>query len=227
MTANIDAFTQCTARFGETQSGAAARLFYGEDTVTAVLACGGGNTMRACVLSGMVVGMFDSVLSHPVAVEEGVAAVIDMLPAGDDAESVGFTVAQMRSDGSAYLARLAMPAPVFLRRGHVRAVAPAQKCHGVWVYEETRLRLKPRDMLVFFGSGVAQAGDGVPYAAGWSSTLLPAYLEAAYKPSAPARKIGELLLNVSSSLYGGKPKRDLSIAVLRYHAMREDDNAVL
>lgn len=227
MTANIDAFTQCTARFGEIQSGDAARLFYGEDTVTAVLACSGGNTMRACVLSGMVVGMFDSVLSHPVTVDEAVATVINMLPAGDAAESAGFMVAQMRTDGSAYLARLAMPAPVLLRRGHVRVVSPAQKHEGFCVYEETRLQLKPRDTLVCFGSGIAQAGDGVPYAAGWSGTLLPAYLEAAYQPSVPACKIGELLLNVSSSLYGGKPKRDLSIAVLRYHARRGDDDAVL
>ncbi|MFT9078239.1 SpoIIE family protein phosphatase [Ethanoligenens sp.] len=221
MTANVDAYAQCSARFGENQSGDAARLFYGEDAVTAVLVGGDGEAMHACVLAGMVASMLGSALSHPVAVDEAVATVVDMLPKGGSTASVLFTVAQIRADGAAYLARLSMPSIVFLRRGRVLPFSAETHRCGSYVFEETRMRLKPRDTLICFGNGVAQAGDGVPYAPDWSGTLLPAYLEMAYTPSVPARKIGELLLSVSNSLCGDKPQNDLSVAVLRYRPVQE------
>lgn len=220
MTRAIDACAQSTARFGENQSGDAARLFYGQDRVTAVLV-GGGETMSGCVLSGMVASMFGSALSHPVAVDEAVAAVAGMLPMSGGRVPVRFTVAQMCADGTAYLARLSMPRVVFLRRGQVLPLVFTPLRCGPAVLEEARLRLKSRDTLVCFGQGVAQAGESAPYAAGWEDVLLPAYLQAAYAPSVPAGKLVELLLGVSRSLCGEKPRSDLSAAVLRYRAVRE------
>ncbi|ADU25644.1 hypothetical protein [Ethanoligenens harbinense] len=220
MTQAIDACAQSIARFGESQIGDAAKLFYGQDCVTAVLV-DGGETMSGCVLSGMVTSMFGSALSHPVAVDEAVATVAGMLPVSGGREPVLLTVAQMRADGAAYLARLAMPQAVFLRRGRVLPLVFTPRRCGPVVLEEARLQLKSRDTLVCFGHGVARAGEGVPYAAGWENVLLPAYLQAAYTPSVPAGKLVELLLGISCSLCGEKPRSDLSAAVLRYRAVRE------
>lgn len=224
MITNVDAYVRCVARFGENQSGDAAHLFDDGDTVTAVLVDSGGAVMHACVLAGMVVGMFETVLSHSPAAEEAVSTVVDMLPAGGAAR---FTVVQVQADGAVSLARLAMPAPVYLRRGHVQPLQWVRKRRGSCVLEEAHFHFKSRDTLVCFGSGVAQAGDGVPYAVGWNETLLPAYLEAAYKPSIPACKLGELLLNVSGGLLGPKPQNDRSVAVLRYDTTRGRSHAVL
>lgn len=218
MTGNIDAFARCVARFGESQSGDAARLFDGDGTVTAILVDSGDAAMHACVLAGMVAGMLESMLSHAVAVEEAVTMVMDMLP-GDGAER--FTIMQVQTDGTVGLVRLAMPSPIWLRRGHIHPVPWVQRTHGACVLEKARFQLKSRDTLVCFGDGVAQAGQGVPYADEWCETMLPAYLEAAYTPSIPACKLGELLLNVSGALLGPKPQDDRSVAVLRYDTRRE------
>lgn len=221
MTMAIDAYARSTARFGEEQSGDAARLFYGKDTVTAVLVGGGGGAVRACVLSGMVVSMFGSALSHPVTVVDAVDTVVGMLPPGNPDGIVAFTVSQVHADGTAYLAWISMPPPVLLRRGHVYPLPYLPRQAGGRLLQEAHLQLKPRDTLVSFGSGVAQAGDGVPCAAGWAERLLPAYLEAAYQPAISAEKMAELLLNVSCSLCGEKPPNDLSAAVFRYKTRRE------
>lgn len=218
MTANVDAFARCVARFGESQSGDAACLFDGGDTATAILVDSGDTAMHACVLAGMVAGMLESMLSHSVAIEEAVTTVMDMLP-GDGAAH--FTIMQVQADGAVGLVRLAMPSPIWLRRGHVHPVPWVQQVHGSCVFAKARLQLKSRDTLVCFGDGVAQAGHGVPYADGWCETLLPAYLEAAYAPSIPACKLGELLLNVSGALLGPRPQDDRSVAVLRYDTRRE------
>lgn len=226
MTTNIDAYTHSMARFGEQQSGETVRLFYGEDAVTAALIGGGGDAIQTGVLAGMVASMFGSVFSHPISAEQAVATVLDMLPA-ECSDPVWFTVAQMREDGRGYLARFSMPEAVLLRRGHAQPLLSEKQCCGSCVFEETHLRLKSRDTLVCFGSGVARAGDDVPYASGWQDTLLPAYLEAAYIPSIPARRLGELLLHVSGSLSRPEPRYDLSVAVLRYRANRRGTHAML
>ncbi len=224
MPTDIDACGRAEARFGEERSGDTIRLFREKDSVTAVLAGGSGNTVRASVLSGMVVSMFSSALSQPGSAETAVETVADMLPLTGGGT---FALARVKENGAAYLAWSSAPQAVFMRRGHALPLPFESRRVSGRFLQEAHLTLKLRDTLVCFGAGVARAGEGTPYAAGFADRLLPAYLEAAYHPSIPAEKVLDLVLSVSRSLYENKPPYDLAAAVFRYRDRREADHGVL
>lgn len=225
--ADIDAYIENRARFGETHSGNAARIFKKVDTVTSVLIEGGGDSMRASVCSGMAMGMFETALSKVPCADKAMRTILSILPAVGKGGPSGFYLAEILQDGHCFLVKNRMPSGIFLRKGHVFPLDFHNEKGGDRLIETASVLLKPRDTLISFGNGVSRAADGVSYAADWCNKLLPAYLEAAYFPSISAQKMGELLLHVCQSLSNGKSKDDFSILIIRYQGHGGNKSALL
>lgn len=239
----IDTFSGCLRKSGEEICGSLIETTRDGTGVTAVLTDGAGGGIRANIAATFVSHMAFSLLQRGCGVMETVATVAQTLPVkdtqtfftedtqtffeedtstfyGEDTSTIpyrntvpGLAVLRLDTQGGFSASSFNLPHLCCLRRGKLLA-AGYRPIVGAEPAEECSFPIKSGDTFVVFNKGFLQAGDPAQYT-GWGRAEIEAYLRAAYRPTADARHIGNLLLNAVDSLSYNRPRQDAALLVLR------------
>lgn len=214
----LDTFSGSLRKTGEELCGSLTEITREGGRVTAVLAAGAGDGIRANISATFVKHMVDSLLRRGCGVREAVGAVAQMLPR--DKAAPGLAVLRLDGERGFSAASFHLPHLCCLRHGKLLA-ACYRPIEGAAPAEECAFPVKNGDAVILFDQGFLHAGDPARRT-GWTRAEIESYLSASYRPAADARHIGSLLLNAANSLSFGRPQEDAALLVLRFGTVQAE-----
>jgi serine/threonine protein phosphatase PrpC len=199
--------------------------------IISVLADGLGSGIKAAVLANLTSTMALRYMAADVDVRKAAGIIMATLPVCSERQIAysTFTIVEMDPWGATRILEYDNP-PFLLMRGSVRVavepeILPLPDTAGrEAVLRLSRFEARPGDRIVFFSDGVSQAGVGSPgLPLGWGLDAVAAHLAKVVRerPHISARQLARELVLRAQSLDGGKPKDDITCAVIYYREPRE------
>lgn len=186
-------------------------------TLTMVLADGLGSGVKANILSTLTSKILCTMIAGGMPIEDCVETIAKTLPVCSVRQVAYSTFTILRITDAAHAELIQFDNPnVILLRGGKSAEYPikSREISGKTVLE-SRVELKPHDVLVAMSDGAIFAGDRQTMNYGWQRDDIIAYLERLYDESFSAKMLAALVADECNQLYAGAPADDTTLAAVR------------
>jgi hypothetical protein len=188
-----------------------------EDSFIVVLADGLGSGVKANILSTLTSTIISEMIYSGSTMQEVVETITATLP---ECKSRGvaystFTIAQVYDNGTCKLVEFDNPDTIVMRDNEVLALTKDIYRIGNRTIKEVTFEVLPEDLIIFFSDGIIHAGLGEILNLGWEHHHVVEFLKQYCNPGDSAKEVNRLLLAEVNDLYGGEPKDDSTVAVLK------------
>ncbi|NLY30725.1 MAG: SpoIIE family protein phosphatase [Firmicutes bacterium] len=185
------------------------------DSVIIALSDGLGSGVKANILATLTTKIAATMLEMGASLEEVVETVGSSLPVCQvrDLAYSTFTILQIFSDGTVYMAEFDNPAVFYLHRGEITEIPKTERYIGDKKVKEARFQAEVGDFLVAISDGVVHAGIGGVLNLGWQWPNVARFLEKTVKCERSAVNVAQRLADVCQHLYAGRPGDDATVTV--------------
>lgn len=209
-------------KYGEELCGDSSLVVTERDHVTAVLSDGLGSGVKANILATLTSKIAATMLESGAGLDEVIDTVGRTLPVCRIRKIAysTFTIIQVFSDGTTYLAEFDNPAVFYLRNNKISRIPRRERIVNGRSIKEAHFQMQEGDYLVAVSDGVVHAGVGAVLNFGWRWENIASFLERQVQSQPDVNELGQRLLNTCNHLYAGKPGDDATVVALRVRSPR-------
>jgi len=190
--------------------------------VIMVLSDGLGSGVKANILSTLTTKIIYVMLENGANINDVTDTLSETLPyckVRNLAYST-FSIAQCFLNGDAYITEYDNPPAFFISDGKLQHLNYQIREIGKRKINESHLKLKNGDLLVFVSDGEVHAGIGGVWNLGWSWERIAAYSEMRSTLKLSAQQLADDLVNTADKLYEKRPGDDATVGVLNIREKR-------
>ncbi len=190
--------------------------------VIMVLSDGLGSGVKANILSTLTTKIIYVMLENGANINDVTDTLSETLPyckVRNLAYST-FSIAQCFLNGDAYITEYDNPPAFFISDGKLQHLNYQIREIGKRKINESHLKLKNGDLLVFVSDGEVHAGIGGVWNLGWSWERIAAYIEMRSTLKLSAQQLADDLVNTADKLYEKRPGDDATVGVLNIREKR-------
>ncbi len=190
--------------------------------VIMVLSDGLGSGVKANILSTLTTKIIYVMLENGANINDVTDTLSETLPyckVRNLAYST-FSIVQCFLNGDAYITEYDNPPAFFISDGKLQHLNYQIREIGKRKINESYLKLKRGDLLVFVSDGEVHAGIGGVWNLGWSWERIASYLEMRSALKLSAQQLADDLVNTAAKLYEKRPGDDATVGVLNIREKR-------
>ena len=213
----VETYFRSLNKYNEVLCGDKVEVRRNNDSFIVVLADGLGSGVKANILSTLTSTIISEMIFSGSTMEEVVETVSATLPECKErgvAYST-FTIVQVFDNGTCKLVEFDNPDTIIMRDNEALNLVKEVYKIGNRTIKEVSFEVKPNDFIIFFSDGIIHAGLGEILNLGWEHHHVVEFLKRFSRPDDSAKEINRLLLAEVNGLYGGEPKDDSTVAVLK------------
>ncbi|MBC7344869.1 MAG: serine/threonine-protein phosphatase, partial [Clostridia bacterium] len=182
-----------------------------------ILSDGLGSGVKANILSSLTAKIAAGMLKRGCRLDEVIETLASTLPVCQVRHLAysTFTILEVSSEGTAYLAEFDNPSTIAGGRQGPRSLDYVERVVGDRKIKEAVFELEEGDWLVLLSDGVLHAGIGGIWNLGWGWDRVNAYVQSLGKQSLSAREMADDIIALCLKLYGGKPGDDASVVAVK------------
>ncbi|MGL4335539.1 MAG: PP2C family protein-serine/threonine phosphatase [Turicibacter sp.] len=213
----VDIASGSLNKSGEELCGDKVDFFREKNNVIVVLSDGLGSGVKANILATLTSKIAITMLKEGLSIDEVVDTIIHTLPMCQVRQLAysTFTIVKVDDSDCVYAVEFDNPSLFFLRDGKISSIQSNERVVNGRKIKESIFKLEEGDTLVFTSDGVIHAGVGTVLNLGWSWPEVAKFLESVVDGEQSARDICQLLLQVCSDLYVGKPGDDTTVVCMK------------
>ncbi len=197
-------------------------------SIIAVLSDGLGSGVKANILATITTRVAMTMLENGAKIDEVVSTLARTLPVCKVRKLAysTFTIIQVHSNGTIYVAEFDNPTICFFREGRRMPLKTHERVIGSLVVQEASWQGKENDMLVAVSDGVVHAGIGEKLDFGWTHNKLETYLQTLATRDLSAVNVCEKISNIVERISQGVLGDDSTVLTIKLRKKRSVTVAV-
>ena len=184
-----------------------------------VLSDGLGSGVKANILSTLTTKIIYVMLENGANINDVTDTLSETLPLCKVRKLAysTFSIAQCFLNGDTHITEFDNPPTFFISDGKLQHLNYQTREIGERKIQETHLKLKKGDWLVFVSDGEVHAGIGGVWNLGWSWERIAAYIEMRAALKLSAQQLADDLVNTANKLYEKRPGDDATVGARLLH----------
>lgn len=213
----VEAAYKSLNKYSEEVCGDKVEILDAESSRILILADGMGSGIKANILATMTSRILGTMFLKGVPLEKCVETLAETLPVCQVRQMAyaTFSILQVFSDGSAYLAEFDNPGCIFIRDGHILPISGKARVIAGRRIHECRFSVLAGDNLVLLSDGAIHAGAGELLNFGWNWDSLAEFTKKEAARTISAMHLAAVISQACDELYQSRPGDDTTVAVMR------------
>lgn len=217
MNVTVEAAYKSLNKYSEEACGDKVEILDTGDSRILILADGMGSGIKANILATMTSRILGTMFLKGMPLEKCVETLAETLPVCQVRQMAyaTFSILQVFSDGSAYLAEFDNPGCIFIRDGRILPIPRKVREIAGRRINEFRFHVLAGDNLVLISDGAIHAGAGELLNFGWNWDSVAEFVKKEAGRTISAIHLAAVIIKACDDLYQSRPGDDTTVAVMR------------
>lgn len=217
MNVTVEAAYKSLNKYSEEACGDKVEILDTGDSRILILADGMGSGIKANILATMTSRILGTMFLKGMPLEKCVETLAETLPVCQVRQMAyaTFSILQVFSDGSAYLAEFDNPGCIFIRDGRILPIPRRMREIAGRRINEFRFHVLAGDNLVLISDGAIHAGAGELLNFGWNWDSVAEFAKKEAGRTISAIHLATVIAKACDDLYQSRPGDDTTVAVMR------------
>lgn len=217
MNVTVEAAYKSLNKYSEVACGDKVEILDTGDSRILILADGMGSGIKANILATMTSRILGTMFLKGMPLEKCVETLAETLPVCQVRQMAyaTFSILQVFSDGSAYLAEFDNPGCIFIRDGRILPIPRRMREIAGRRINEFRFHVLAGDNLVLISDGAIHAGAGELLNFGWNWDSVAEFAKKEAGRTISAIHLATVIAKACDDLYQSRPGDDTTVAVMR------------